>query len=134
MRCTRSSRGGRRCSAKRIACAGSSAADRPQIERVAAADPHGAVAMIAKLVTRVRMKEHVELAVIEREPADDLGKLNRRERKLIARLRMRSDGALVKSSERHTIAEMGGDGFAQCLRRVAPLGVEVHMRVPARNA
>ena len=69
--------------------------------------------MIAQLITGVRMREHVELAMIERQPADDVGKVDVRKRDLKAPAWMRADGPFVKSSQRNAIPEPGRHDIAK---------------------
>ena len=110
---------------------GLSAADRPQVELVAAADPECRVPMIAQLIAGVRMQEHVQRTMIEREPAQHGWELSMRERDLVAPTRMWTDRFLVKSPERDPIAQVCRHGFPEVPRCVTALCVEIDMRVPA---
>src|ERR1044071_6597164 len=87
--------------------------------------------MVAQLIAGVRMREHVELAMIERQPADDFGKVGLRERDLEAPTWMWPDGPFVKSSHRNAIAEPGRHDIPKCPRRMARRGIEVDVRMPA---
>ncbi|KOS92281.1 hypothetical protein DM53_4517 [Burkholderia mallei] len=108
-----------------------SGCQRIEIQRVRAADPSRGVAMIAQLVSRVRMQEHVERAVMQHEPRHDVGELRRLERDLIRPRRMRPDEPLVKAAELHARAEAAFDGLAKRPRRVAARCVEIHVGMPA---
>ena len=50
-------------------------AQRVQQQLMRMADPHGRVAMVAQGVAGVRVEKNIERAVIQREPADNLGEL-----------------------------------------------------------
>lgn len=102
-----------------------------QIERVTAAEPKRRVSVIAQFVVGVRMNEDVERAVVQRQPAHDVGELRRRERQLIAPARVRADVAFVKASHLDPRAEPLDDALAQCTRGVASRFIEIDVGVPA---
>src|SRR5690349_8068173 len=111
-----------------------SAADRAQVEVEASTEPNCAVAVIPQLVFGVGMHEHVERAVIEREPADDLREVRRCDRELVAPARMRTDVAFVKTSHADPVSEVRDDRLPEVPRPVAARRVEIHVRVPAADA
>lgn len=110
------------------------ASDRLQIERPGSADPDRAVAVIAQLVAGVRMHEHVEFTMVQREPRNDLGKSVRRKRKLVAPSRMRADRPLVKAAWLDAFAKPCSHHVPERPCRIAAGGVEIDMGVPARDA
>ena len=87
--------------------------------------------MVAQFVVSVRVYEHIERAVIEREPAYDPSKALWRKANLVTPLRMRSDRSLVKTADLHAAAEMPSYRFAKPPRRVSTAGIEIDMSVPA---
>src|SRR5690348_12971032 len=79
------------------------------------------------------MHEHIERAVVEREPRRNVGESLRRERDLKAPLRMRAHRSLVETADAHPVSEVRCDGFAKRFRGVAAFGVEIDVRMPARD-
>lgn len=114
--------------------AGLLASDRLEIERPGSADPDRAVAVIAQLIAGVRMHEHVERIVVQREPGHDFDELRRRERKLVAPSRMRPDRTLVKATELDAFAKVGGQHVPEGPCDVAAGGVKIDVGVPADDA
>src|ERR1700704_691562 len=68
-----------------------------EIQCVGLAQPERGVPMVAHLVVGVRMHEHIQCAVVQREPAHDMRKAGHGERQLVAPHRMWSDRLLVKA-------------------------------------
>jgi hypothetical protein len=63
---------------------------------MASTEPQCAVTMVAQFVVGVGMHEHIERAVVEGKPTDDVGELRRRKRDLVTPSRMGTDRALMK--------------------------------------
>ena len=96
-------------------------------------DPQRCVAMIAKGVVGIRVQEHVERAVVQRQPFHDASQLRPVECNLKRPFWMRSDGAFVETADLHDAVETLRNFLPQLPCRVAAGGVEVDMRMPVRN-
>jgi len=77
------------------------------------AEPDRAVAMVSQRIAGIGVQEHIQCAVIEREPRHDLGEMGRRDRDLIAPKRMGADWSLVKASDLHETAQPRRHLFAK---------------------
>src|SRR5207248_8712886 len=109
-----------------------SASDGPQVQLMASTDPDRAVSMVAQFIVRIGMQEHIECAVVERQPSHDFRKLRRRKRNLIAPSRMGSDRSFVKAAHLHEAAKLRRHHVAKLPSGIATCGIEIDMRMPAR--
>src|SRR5450755_3020765 len=101
---------------------------------MASTEPECAVSMVAQFIISIRMHEDVERAVIERKPAYDIGKLHRLKRDLVAPPRMGSDLSLVKATHLDPVAKLRSHRFAKYPGGIEHYGIELDMRMPARDA
>src|SRR5882762_3367996 len=100
---------------------------------MASTEPKCAVPMVAQFVVSIGVHEHVERSVIERKPTDDVRKLRRRKRDLVAPSWMGSDLSLVKATHLNPIAKLRRHHFAKFPGGIATGRVEIDMRMPARD-
>ena len=89
--------------------------------------------MVAQLVVGIGMDEYVKRAVIEREPSHDLCKALGRKSNLVTPTRMRPDRVLVEATHLDSPAEFRDNGFTELPCGIATGGVEIDMRMPARD-
>jgi len=89
--------------------------------------------MIAQRVSGIGMNEHVERAMVQRQPVDHFRQSVPLNRQLKGPFWMRSHGPLVKTSKLQRAAETPLDFLAQRHGGVAGSGIEIDMRVPVDN-
>jgi hypothetical protein len=89
--------------------------------------------MVAQFIVRIWMHEHVECPVIERQLTYDFRKLRRRKRNLIAPSRMRPDRSFVKRPISTSTPKLRGHRVAKFPSAIATGGIEIDMRMPARD-
>src|SRR2546421_224206 len=110
-----------------------SPAHRPQVQLMASTEPDCAVPMVAQLIVSIGMHEHVERSVVERKPGHDVGKLRGRKRDLVTPSWMGSDLSLVKAAHLNPVAKLQGYRFAKFAGGAATGGIEIDVRMPARD-